>query len=345
LRTIAVSAVHVGEQRLVCGGFVKSVQPGRRKMGRHERLLPLGCTYNHDMHLRLSDLPAYAAHVAAREGSETSTELERLGREIREGDLCLSDIFVTLDPNTTRVTGIVRIVPIGEKECILTEWCGDEGVLTREVATKFLAAARGRATERTLSKMGTRISLEGMTSIYRSALRSAGFQFISRRIEYKTPIAQLPSSAPSRLEWRTMADVGEGCALDILRKASIATPDGANVEAGISAVADLLGGSYSSLDPRTVQLGHLHDRPISILLTQVDIDSGWSTFPFLGIIPEHRGSGLGTQIHLHGLATIRALGGTLYHDGTSESNVAMVRLFEKHGCIEYSRMEEWDWTT
>ena len=40
---------------------------------------------------------------------------------------------------------------------------------------------------------------------------------------------------------------------------------------------------------------------------------------------------------------MRALGGILSHDGTSESNAAMLRLLAKHGCIEHSRMEEWHW--
>ena len=40
---------------------------------------------------------------------------------------------------------------------------------------------------------------------------------------------------------------------------------------------------------------------------------------------------------------MRALDGILYHDGTSESNAAMLCLFANHGCIERSRMEEWHW--
>ena len=140
-----------------------------------------------------------------------------------------------------------------------------------------------------------------------------------------------------------MADVGEECVLDLLRAASVGTPNGVTVEAGTSAVTDLLGGGYGALDPRTVQLGYLDGQRICVLLTRVDPDSGWSTFPFLGIVPKFRGHGLGEQIHAHGFATIRSLGGTLYHDGTSETNAAMVRLFEKHGCVEESQMEEWHW--
>ncbi len=117
-----------------------------------------------------------------------------------------------------------------------------------------------------------------------------------------------------------------------------------DVEAGVSAIEDVLGGSYDTLDPRAVELGVLDGRSACVHLTRVDADTGWSAIQFMGVVPGFRGQGLGVDVHLHGIATIRALGGTLYHDGTSEANAAMLRLFEKHGCIEHSRMEEWHWT-
>ncbi len=297
------------------------------------------------MRLRPSDLPAYAAHVATRDGSEATEVLERLQREVAEGELCLSDVFATLDPTGKRISGTVRIVAIGESRVVLTEWRGEEGACTYEAIAGLLAEATGRAAELGTKEMGTRVSLEGMTADYRRALREAGFQFEGRLVEYKMPVSELPGEPPSRLVWRTMADVGEEPVLELIRNTSSGTPDGMDVEAGISAVEDVLGGGYDTLDPRAVQLGYLDGRPICVLLTRVDPDSGWSAIQFMGIVPEFRGQGLGEQVQLHGFATIRTLGGTLYHDGTSEANTAMVRLFEKHGCIEHSRMEEWHWTS
>ena len=293
------------------------------------------------MPLQASNLRAYAAHVAAHDGSEAAVVLERLRREVAEGEFHLSDVFVTLGPAGKRVSGTVRLVAIGEGSVILTEWRGDEDARTYEAISGLLVEATARAAELGTKEMGTRVSIEGMTADYRRALREIGFQFKGRRVEYKTQVSELPGESPSRLTWRTMADVGEELALKLIREASAGTPDGMDVEAGVSAIEDVLDGCYGTLDPRAVELGHLDGRPVCVLLTRVDVDSGWSAIQFMGVVPEFRGRGLGVEVHLHGFATIRALGGTLYHDGTSESNPAMVHLFEKHGCIEHSRMEEW----
>lgn len=86
----------------------------------------------------------------------------------------------------------------------------------------------------------------------------------------------------------------------------------------------------------------LDDRLVAVLLVRVEAD-GRSTLLFMGLVPYCRGQGVGREVHLHGIGTIRALGGTLYHDGAGEANAAMVRVFEGHRCVEHSRMEEWRW--
>jgi len=295
------------------------------------------------MHLQSSDLPAYAAHLAARDDSDTADMLERLRCAIAEGRLHLDDIFVTFDPSGERISASVRVCVLGKDFVVLTEWRGDEGAGTYEALSKLLSGATARAAEIEAPKMGTRVSLDGMTDAYRRALQDAGFVFQGRRVEYRTPISELPDDRTSQLTWTTMADVGEKAVLDLIREASTDSPDGMDVEAGVSAIEDVLGGSYNTLDPRAVEVGCLDSRAVAVLLTRVDVESGWAGIQFLGIVPEVRGRGLGTDVHLHGIATMRDLGGTVYYDGTGETNAPMLRLFDKHGCIEHSRMEEWEW--
>jgi len=295
------------------------------------------------MLLQRSDLPAYAAHLASRDGGSAAAVLKRLERELADGALCLLDVFVTLDPLDRRVTGAVRLVSVAERVAILTEWRGDEGSGTYEELFALFSEATARAIDRAIEEVITRIEDRAITPDYERALRCAGFRLTGRRIEYKTPVCRLPCAPPSRLTWRTMADAGDELVLNVLREASVETPDGVDVEAGPGAIGQLLGGAYTTLDPRTAQIGSLDGDPIAVVLVRVDRDSGWSTLPFMGIVPEGRGLGLGRQVHLRGLETIRALGGTLYHDGTDESNVAMVRLFERHDCVKHSRMGAWRW--
>ncbi len=267
--------------------------------------------------------------------------LKRLEGQIHDGALDLADVFVTLDPTGDFVTGILRIVRIGKDEAFVTQWRGREGGGTRRAIADLILEARARSDELAIRDLSTRVYDSRMTPDYRSALLDAGLQLTSRRVEYKTPLAQMGAADSSDLVWRTMAESGEELVLRLLRDTSIGTPDGVDTSAGSAAIENLLNGKYAELDPRTVQIGYLKDEAVAILFCLATPEDGWSTITYIGILPSHRKRGLGLQVHRHGIATLRALGGIIYHDGTSESNEAMIRLFSKQGCVEFARMEEW----
>jgi hypothetical protein len=293
------------------------------------------------MKLDRTILAAYADLVASLQNEEPSAVLERLEGQIRDGALDLADVFVTVDPTGGLVTGILRIVRIGKDAAFLTQWRGREGGGTRRAIVGLVLEARARADELGIRELSTRVVDSRMTDDYRDALNDAGFSLTNRRIEYKTPLSQMPLEGPSDLRWKTMAETGEGVVLDVLREASVGTPDGVDTSVGFAAIENLLDGSYADMDPRAVQIGYSGGQAVAILFCLVDTKTGWSTIAFMGLVPSHRGRGLGAQVHLHGIETLRALGGVLYHDGTSESNNIMRHLFEKQGCIESDRMEEW----
>ncbi len=293
------------------------------------------------MRLDHTVLAAYADLVASLQNEEPSAVLERVEGQIRDGALDLADVFVTLDPARDAITGILRIVRIGKDEAFLTQWRGRERGGTRRAIAGLVMDARARADELGIRDLSTRVVDSRMTEDYRDALHDAGFALTNRRVEYKTPLSQMGREGVSSLAWKTMADTGEGPVLEMLRETSIGTPDAVDVAQGSTAIENLLDGSYASMDPRAVQIGYSGAEPVAILFCLVDTAVGWSTIAFMGLVPSHRGRGLGTQVHLHGIETLRALGGITYHDGTSESNEAMQRLFAKQGCLESDRMGEW----
>ncbi len=293
------------------------------------------------MQLDRTILPAYADLVASLQNEEPSAVLERMEGQIRDGSLDLADVFVTVDPTGDLVTGILRVVRIGKDAAFLTQWRGREGGGTRRAIAGLVMEARARADELGIRELSTRVYDSRMTDDYRNALGDAGFALANRRIEYKTPLAQMALEGPSDLMWKTMAETGEGVVLDVLREASIGTSDGVDTSVGSVAIENLLDGSYADMDPRAVQIGYSGGQAVAILFCLVDTAVGWSTIAFMGLVPSHRGRGLGTQVHLHGIETLRALGGVTYHDGTSETNEIMLRLFEKQGCLESARMGEW----
>lgn len=267
--------------------------------------------------------------------------LERLESQIEMGDLDLADVFVTLSPDGHEVTSALRLVRIGQDEAFLTPWRGRAGCGTRDAVACLLTEARARACELGIRDLGTRVHDPQMAPDYQAALRDAGFRLATRRIEYKTPLAQMPTEDPSSLVWKTMAETGEALVLHLLRDASVDSPDPVDTSVGSTAIENLLDGKYAELDPRTVQVGYEAGEPAAILFCLATPEDGWSTITFLGIVPSYRRRGLGLQAHRHGIATLRALGGATYHDGTSEANEAMQRLFARQGCLEFARMGEW----
>jgi len=286
-------------------------------------------------------LAAYAELVGSLRGEEPSAVLERLSRRVQTGDLDLADFFIELSPDGLQVTSSIRLIRRGVDEAILMPLRCREGHATRESIGRLLMEARARARELSVHVLGTRVHDAYMTPDYRKALLDAGFKPATRRVEYKTPLAQISTEGRSGLVWKTMAETGESLVLNLLRDASVGTPDGVDTASGSAAIENLLGESYAELDPRTAQVGYLNGEAVAILFCLATPQDGWSTIAFMGIVPSHRKRGLGLQVHRHGIATLRALGGTTYHDGTSESNGAMLHLFARQGCLEFARMEEW----
>jgi len=292
------------------------------------------------MHLDSPHLVAYAELVGSLQDERPSAVLERMQSQIEAGDLDLKDVFVALDRTGVEVTDIIRLVRMGKDEAYLTQWRG-RGSGTRHTIAALLTEARARADELGIRDLSTRVYDDRMTDAYRSALLDAGFTSTNRRVEYRTPLSQMPPEGESRFVWKTMTETGEDLVLDLLREASIGTPDGVDTSVGSTAIANLLDGDYASMDPRTVQVGFLDGTAAAVLFCVATPEDGWSTITFMGIVPSQRRAGLGTQAHLHGIATLRELGGVTYHDGTGESNEAMLHLFAKQGCVESNRMEEW----
>ncbi|WP_432353609.1 GNAT family N-acetyltransferase [Sporosarcina sp. A2] len=54
---------------------------------------------------------------------------------------------------------------------------------------------------------------------------------------------------------------------------------------------------------------------------------------YFGILPEWRDKGMGTVCHQHTLDALKEFGATYYVGSTDAANEAMIRIFEKNGCV------------
>ena len=61
-------------------------------------------------------------------------------------------------------------------------------------------------------------------------------------------------------------------------------------------------------------------------------DDRTGTLFYVGIVPSHRGRGLGRALHAEGLRLLAAAGAVSYSGSTDCRNEAMARVFERNGC-------------
>jgi len=294
------------------------------------------------MRLTKGWLAAYARYLASLRETEQRNGLSALRQGLASGDVEPRDVFIHVDEATHRVLGAIRLVPIDSKLLVLTEWRGAPDP-SFDVLSQLVGEARERARTLGATRVLTRINVDRFSEAYRGALVAMDFRRSGGRIEYRTPVTSLPVEGPSDLSWRTMREAGEDIVIETLRAAGGGGPDAIDGLDGEDPVSQLLHTRYEAVDPRVVQLGMLRGAPACVLVLRVDPRSGWSTVVYLGVRPAFRGRGLGRQAHRHAFSVIRALGGAVYHDGTSEASLAMIRLFEINGCVESERLEEWTW--
>ncbi|MEN0063547.1 MAG: GNAT family N-acetyltransferase [Myxococcota bacterium] len=169
------------------------------------------------------------------------------------------------------------------------------------------------------------------------------------RVEFEALLADLPLPAPTdseRLSFVPAPD--EATAAAVLARTAVASPNG--LEPGETAEAVIR--QILSRPHRTTRLPdvlHLGRRPgvsepIAMVCAQIDPDDGWSTITYLSLDPQVRGQGLGSVVHRHGLAMLRAQGGRLYRGGTSLTNLPMRGCFARQGVPEVARYREFTWT-
>jgi ribosomal-protein-alanine N-acetyltransferase len=195
-----------------------------------------------------------------------------------------------------------------------------------------------------INQVGTRPFLSLLDDGYKTALTQTGFHLLGGRVEFKTPVSELPPETVSEIEWRPVLSEDELPAVAKIFKDAVE-----GYAHALDAVADPLGCIREALSETDltnnlsgIHIGYVNSEPAAYIHVQINPKTGWSRITYMGVLKKFRGKGLGVHVHRHGFAMMRELGGTLYHGGTSSENSSMIRLFEKNGCKEYISMQEWN---
>lgn len=183
-------------------------------------------------------------------------------------------------------------------------------------------------------------SFDGLTD----TLEQLGWQRINERIEFKTPVSNLPTNWQGPLRWQNMMHMDEQTVAAIIDQAGVG-PEWEEDDTGLAVLRSCLSDKDLTCDPSCVEIGYLDEHtPAAFIIAQTAPSDGWCTISFMGLMPNARGKNLGQWVHRRGFELFRQQGGKLYHGGTSAKNTAMRRLFEKHQCIHHAHLAEYTYT-
>jgi len=184
---------------------------------------------------------------------------------------------------------------------------------------------------------------------HRSILIGSGFTQGSGRIEFQTPLEQAigacAEAAPfPGLTWEPIAS-DPGLAMEraarVMQATAVGDPDSDPQDDAAAFLLARRGEKDLLLTPDCIQLGHLHEQGVAIVAPSFKPATGWCSLYYLGVVPAHRGRGLGLAAMRHGLQVLHRLGGRMYHDGTGSENLAALALFRRMGGEPFRSMEQW----
>jgi ribosomal protein S18 acetylase RimI-like enzyme len=217
------------------------------------------------------------------------------------------------------------------------EECIRQGALY--VDTRVITATEGTSESLTAAR----------AALHRDALVVRGFERGEDRVEYQMDLADAVnaldvSESSSGLVWKHVDASNESelaWAAGLYRQASEGDPASSPDQDALGFLRALLGNGEIVQSPERLQIGMCGDEPAAFLALMVYPSDGWSTIYFLGVLPAFRGRGLGAVTMRHGLQSLQAMGGRIYHDGTAAGNAPARALFAHLGCAPFRTMEEW----
>lgn len=280
-----------------------------------------------DLRLPESEIPQLAALIAPPE--------RRAEVEGRLRDESLNTWRVILDARGG-LRGAVAVAPLSPMESQLRRVFVRDGE-GAETYAAIIADGIAEARSQGARRMMTRVHRRYDRADYAAALIRCGFEHRGERVEFKTPLEELPEEGESRIEWRVTTDVAEAA---VVLDAVVAGDPGHSDADGPA--EEFIREEHS--DPETtahMEIGSREESDGAFVLAEVAPKTGWSTLSYFGVVPEWRGTGLGLEAHRHGLAVLRSMGGTLYHGGCHAENEPMIAVFRANGCREFARMSDW----
>jgi ribosomal protein S18 acetylase RimI-like enzyme len=236
---------------------------------------------------------------------------------------------------------------------------GVDGLPDTQVWNEAIESSLEQCKERGANFIDSRVitAAEGVSNtlvttraaMHRDSLSARGFKQVESRVEYRMSIDEALTALEARkvtaqLSWSCIDTDTEkelARAAELIQLVAEGDPATHDEDDAFGFLRALLDDEQTVRVPERIQIGTYERAAAAIVVLMVSPSDGWSTIYYLGVLPEFRGRGLGTEAMLHGLRCLKAMGGRTYHDGTGAGNAAARALFERLGKPPFRVMEEW----
>lgn len=190
-----------------------------------------------------------------------------------------------------------------------------------------------------------RIVLDDNSSAISLLISKLGFKKKNERVEYKKQLAELPDDTGSPLVWKAAEELGLGPSEIAITLKLVAEGDPGTDpnEDPLTFIQDFLADPVLTSGLKCIHIGFIDNKIATFSVVQINPKTGWSRISYMGIVPSFRSQSLGVWVHRYSFKVMKEQGGKFYHGGTVATNKAMIRLFEKHHCDLFCKMEEWDY--
>ena len=249
-----------------------------------------------------------------------------------EGQLLGRIGYMTLDGRADAVTIFGWTLP----------WDDDYLVLGTELLAKSVAILRQQGVQTIQREL---YSVWGTLNAQRETLEAAGFGELQAQCVYELAAAGSQVNVPTRLQFKSLAEVGEVRFCELIQQATAGTPD-----RGIQQLIEQVGLEQFVIDSNHM-LAAEHDvlddwwcvafsadKPIGFIQPVQFKNSTEGNIAYLGVLPDMRGNGYGFDLLAAGTAKLLEAGIELIIGRTDTDNIPMQRTFEKLGYQLESRV-------
>lgn len=263
---------------------------------------------------------------------------------LSSGQCAYEDYFVVETPERG-VVGAASLVRIGERSfAIATPRVAVDSPEAEAVIRQLIVEALSRARELDASEVGVRV--EGATAGTKVAtgLEALGFELRDVRIEFAAPLERLPDDSGSPLSWRYLGappHETRHAAAETISRCAKGDPDWRAGDDALELLDRFLDDTALYSQPDCLQFAYANGELAGAIIAQVEMATGRSLIPYMGLLPRFRGMGYGPWLHRHGFAMLKVQGGILYQGGTVQKNAPMLALFRRHRCGPEQILGEW----